>query len=149
MGLERGGKLADLASIAPDVLRFGKGKGIGKAVSKARAPKGTIAPKKFDYVFGRSTSNAHNAARSNQLALEMKRLGISDTATGRSVLSSHLDDVVKQKGNILMTFSNKYGNFEVRDSLLFGPSGKAVRLESTFQVMSGGHRRFVTMIPKR
>lgn len=34
-------------------------------------------------------------------------------------------------------------------SLLFGPLGKAVRLESTFQIMSGGQRRFITMIPKR
>ena len=67
----------------------------------------------------------------------------------KNQLSDHLDDVVKQKGNILKTFNNKHGNFEIRDSLLIGPSGKAIRLQSTFQIMLDGSRSFITTIPKR
>ena len=49
----------------------------------------------------------------------------------------------------LKTFNNKHGNFEIRDSLLIGPSGKAIRLNSTFQIMPDGSRSFITTIPKR
>lgn len=35
-------------------------------------------------------SNSHNAARSNQLALEMKRLGVPDSVAGRQMLTDHL-----------------------------------------------------------
>jgi filamentous hemagglutinin len=38
--------------------------------------------------------------------------------------------------------------FEVRESLLLGPSGKAAKLETAFEVMPDGSRRFVTTIPK-
>ena len=103
----------------------------------------------FDFLFGRSTSSIHNADRSKQLALEIRRLGIFDSIDGRKILSDHLDDVAKQKGNILKTFNNEHGNFEIRDSLLIGPSGKAIRLNSTFQIMPDGSRRFITTIPKR
>ena len=121
----------------------------GNAANIGKADKSTVNPKKFDFLFGRSASSVHNANRSKQLALEMKRLGISDSTAGRKILSDHLDDVVKQKDNILKTFNNKHGNFEIRDSLLIGPSGKAIRLQSTFQIMLDGSRRFITTIPKR
>ena len=109
----------------------------------------TIDIKKFDYLFGRPKSNLHNAARSNQLALEMKRLGILDDEKGREVLSEHFKSTSNQPNNILDSFSNNYGEFEVRESILFGPSGKAVRLESTFEIMSDGTRRFITTIPRK
>jgi RHS repeat-associated protein len=106
-----------------------------------------IAPGKFDYLFGRVSSNAHNAARSNQLALEMKRLGVPDTAAGRQMLTEHLSAAAQAEGNIVLTFSNQYGNFEVRESLFMGPSGKAAKFESTFQVLEDGSRRLSTVIP--
>lgn len=106
-----------------------------------------IAPGKFDYLFGRVSSNAHNAARSNQLALEMKRLGVPDTAAGRQMLTEHLGAAAQAEGNIARTFSNQYGNFEVRESLFMGPSGKAAKFESTFQVLEDGSRRLSTVIP--
>lgn len=105
-----------------------------------------IAPGKFDYLFGRVSSNTHNAARSNQLALEMKRLGVPDTAAGRQMLSEHLALSAKAEGNVARTFSNQYGNFEVRESLFMGPSGKAAKFESTFQVLNDGTRRLSTVI---
>ena len=107
-----------------------------------------VAPGKFDYLFGRVASNSHNAARSNQLALEMKRLGIHDSAAGRQMLNEHLSNAVKSEGNIVSRFSNEYGKFEVRESLFVGPSGKAVNLQSTFQIMDNGTRRLSTIIPR-
>jgi filamentous hemagglutinin len=106
-----------------------------------------IASGKFDYLFGRVSSNTHNAARSNQLALEMKRLGVPDNAAGQQMLTEHLALSVKAEGNTARAFSNQYGNFEVRESLFLGPSGKAVRFESTFQVLPNGTRRLSTVIP--
>jgi hypothetical protein len=106
-----------------------------------------IAIGKFDYFFGRVTSNAHNAARSNQLALEMKRLGVPDTPAGRKMLSEHFSLSVNAENNVTRTFSNQYGNFEVRDSLFAGPSGKFSGFESTFQVLEDGVRLLSTVIP--
>lgn len=74
-----------------------------------------IAPGKFDYLFGRVASNSHNAARSNQLALEMKMRGIPDNAAGRQMLTEHLALSTKTEGNVINTFSNQYGKFEVRE----------------------------------
>ncbi|CAI8693774.1 filamentous hemagglutinin N-terminal domain-containing protein [Burkholderia pyrrocinia] len=106
-----------------------------------------IAPGKFDYLFGGVDSGVHNSARSNQLALEMKRLGVPDTVAGREMISEHLADVVNTNGNVSRTFSNQYGTFEVRDSVFIGPSGQAAKLESTFQVLANGARRLSTVIP--
>ena len=105
-------------------------------------------PNKFKYLFGDVSSSAHNAARSNQLALEMKRLGILDNASGQSVLVEHFQTAVRSEKNIIDTFTNQNGLFEVRESLLIGPSGRAAKLETTFQVMPDGTRRFVTTIPR-
>jgi hypothetical protein len=106
-----------------------------------------VAPGKFDYLFGRVASNSHNAARSNQLALEMKRLGVPDNAAGRQMLTEHLTASAKTEGNIINTFSNQYGKFEVRESLFMGPSGKAANFQSTFQVLDDGTRKLSTLIP--
>ena len=107
-----------------------------------------IPPGKFDYLFGRSVSNEDNAAGSNQLALEIKRLGVPDTLSGQQMLSEHLTQSVKAEGNVVNTFSNQYGTFEVRESLFMGPSGKAANLQSTFQILPDGTRRLSTVIPR-
>jgi RHS repeat-associated protein len=124
----------------------------GRAAAAGASKIGTqaceIAPGKFDYIFGHVSSNAHNAARSNQLALEMKRLGVPDTAAGRQLLTEHLQMTVQAEGNVVRTYSNQYGAFEVRQSLFMGPSGKASQFESTFQVLENGSRSFSTMIPR-
>jgi filamentous hemagglutinin len=106
-----------------------------------------IAPGKFDYLFGRVASNSHNAARSNQLALEMKRLGVPDNAAGRQMLTDHLALSAKTEGNVINTFSNQYGKFEVKESLFVGPSGKAANFQSTFQILDDGTRKLSTVIP--
>ncbi|WP_231748491.1 adhesin [Burkholderia latens] len=106
-----------------------------------------IAPGKFDYLFGGVDSGTHNSARSNQLALEMKRLGVPDTEAGRAMISEHLTEVANTSGNVSRTFTTQYGNFEVRDSVFIGPSGQAAKFESTFQILPNGGRRLSTVIP--
>lgn len=53
----------------------------------------------------------------------------------------------KAEGNIVRSFSNEYGKFEVRESLFMGPSGKAAKFESTFKVREDGVRELSTVIP--
>ncbi|QCI15392.1 hypothetical protein E6B08_03860 [Pseudomonas putida] len=77
----------------------------------------------------------------------MKRLGVTDSAAGRQLLTDHLTLSAKTQGNVIKTFSNQYGTFEVRESLLMGPSGKAANLQSTFQVLEDGTRKLSTVIP--
>ncbi|MCC8395608.1 hemagglutinin repeat-containing protein [Paraburkholderia sp. MMS20-SJTR3] len=132
-------------SVTPGVVVEGVGaKASGELATKIDVE---IAAGKFEYLFGNVTSSTHNAARSNQLALEMKRLGVSDTPEGHAMISEYLKNVVNTDGNISRTFSSQYGNFEVRDSLFIGPSGQAVKLESTFLVNADGTRRLSTIIP--
>ncbi|WP_248919412.1 hypothetical protein [Pseudomonas entomophila] len=131
-----------------EIGSYGKAVGQPLALPGANGAKGIeIASGKFDYLFGRVASNSHNAARSNQLALEMKRLGVPDNAAGRQMLTEHLTLSAKAEGNVMSTFSNQYGKFEVRESLFMGPSGKAANFQSTFQVLDDGTRKLSTVIP--
>lgn len=100
---------------------------------------------KYDYLFGNVASNAHNAARSAQNAQQLARIGVYDNAAGRSLLSSHFNEVVSTDSNIVRTFTNEYGSFQVRDSLFSGPDG-FLKFESTWQVTDGG-LRLTTVIP--
>ena len=124
---------------------------VQKAIDYLAGAKGAkgleIAPGKFDYLFGRVASNSHNAARSNQLALEMRRLGVPDNASGRQMLTEHLARSAKTEGNVVGTFTNQFGRFEVRESFFMGPSGKAANFKSTFQVLEDGTRKLSTVIP--
>ncbi|OYQ13601.1 hypothetical protein B7R77_10265 [Ralstonia solanacearum K60] len=79
----------------------------------------------------------------------MKWLGLSDTPAGRGILTEHFAQVTQTPDNIVRSFANQYGNFEVRESLFVGPSGKAVKLQTTYQVLQDGTRRFSTTIPFR
>jgi hypothetical protein len=133
------------AAAAKGVVKAGVMVGaLKKAIHKVDIPAG-----KFDYLFGKVTSNSHNAARSNQLAAEMKRLGVPDTAAGRQMLTAHFEKSATTQGNVIHSFSNEYGKFEVRESLFIGPSGKAINLQTTFHVLEDGTRRLSTVIPIR
>ena len=115
------------------------------------AGKGTkleLEPKKFDYLYGKVTSGTHNTDRSTQLAQVMRRLGLQTDESGTKVLTEHLNKVVNTKGNVIDTYTKGSQKFEIRESLLMGPSGKATKLETSFEIMPDGSRRFVTTIPK-
>ena len=124
----------------------------GKKVSGVTAAKtianSVIDVKKFDYLFGRASGSNHTLDRTNQLALEMKRLGVTDDIKGYSVLAEHFTTATKDPNNIIKSYTNQYGNFEVRESFFIGPSGKATIFESTFEVMKDGSHKFITTIPK-
>jgi len=110
--------------------------------------KAIIDSRKFDYLFGNVESSEHNADRSTQLAQTMNRLGLETNHKGASALTEHFKQVVNTKGNVVETYTKGNQSFEVRESLLFGPSGKAAKLETAFEIMPDGSRRFVTTIPK-
>ena len=105
-----------------------------------------VAPGKLDYLFGTVDSGAHNADRSRQNLGQLQRIGISDSPTGRAVVAEHLEAVGRDQSSVEHTFSNQYGSFEIRESLLSGPRG-AVKLESTWQTMPDGSARLTTVIP--
>lgn len=103
---------------------------------------------KLKYLFGEVNSSAHNTPRSTQLAQSMYRLGIPLDDVGAKLIMEHLSQVSKTSGSIVNVYSNAFGKFEIRESLLMGPSGKATKLETSFQILDDGSRRFVTTIPK-
>ncbi|WP_242685685.1 VENN motif pre-toxin domain-containing protein, partial [Photorhabdus sp. RW14-46] len=107
-----------------------------------------IDPNKINYIFGRVSSNKHNADRSTQMEQSMRRLGIPTDEKGAQYLMDHISKVPKTQGNIVQVYTDKFGKYEVRESLLFGPSGKATKLETSFEIMPDGTRRFITTIPK-
>jgi filamentous hemagglutinin len=109
---------------------------------KADIPKG-----KIDYLFGRASGREHNLARTNQNAMQMKRLGIPDTPFGHKLLTEHLKKVPQMHDTVIRVFSSKYGTFEIRESLFAGPSGKFSKFETTWQIYEDGGRRLTTVIP--
>lgn len=105
-----------------------------------------VDPGKYDYMFGNVASNSHNAARSAQNAAQFGRVGVYNNAEGRALLQSHFDEVVGSDSNVMRTFSNEHGEFQIRDSLFAGPGG-FLHLESTWQVTNDG-LRLTTVIPR-
>lgn len=117
-----------------------------EAGRSAVAVRGGVDPAKFKYLFGEAGGRAHNLARTAQNAGQMARIGVYNTAEGRALLQAHFEDVVADPSNIVRTFTNQYGTFQIRESLFAGPGG-FVKLESTWQVLEGGDFRFTTAIP--
>lgn len=55
----------------------------------------TIKESKFDYFFGRVTSNPHNQQRSLQNLQDLKKLGIEESAGGQERLMQFFQDGLK------------------------------------------------------
>lgn len=119
---------------------------LGRAGSAAEGGSSAIVESgKWDYLFGRVESGAHNAARSAENASQLARIGVYDTAEGRALLQATFDATLSSDANIVRTFSNKYGTFQVRDSLFAGPGG-FLKFETTWQLTDEGYR-LTTLIP--
>lgn len=67
---------------------------------------------------------------------------------GAKLIMEHISQVPKTSGNIVNVYTNQFGKVDVRESVLMEPSGKTAKLETSFQIMDNGSRRFVTTIPK-
>jgi hypothetical protein len=133
--------------VAEATVRRVGGELVGSATKGGGA---VVGAGKWDYLFGRAAGakNAgHNAPRTAQNLAQMRRLGVPDNAAGRALLQSHFDDVVQDSSNIVRTWTNKHGSFELRESLFAGPGGFA-KFESSWQVMDDGTRRLTTMVPR-
>ncbi|MGY2008640.1 WXG100-like domain-containing protein [Nocardia gipuzkoensis] len=127
-----------------DRLR-GKRSGDVASVPKPQS-KAIVDEKKYDYLFGRVAEDPHNTPRSVQNLDQLNRVGVFDNPAGRDLLSRHFDEIVSADSNIARTFSNQYGEFQVRESLFVGPNG-ILKFETTWQVTPEG-LRMTTVIPK-
>jgi RHS repeat-associated protein len=107
-----------------------------------RAAKAAVDEGKLGYLFGRASGSEHNVARAAQNAAQMSRLGATEPE-----MLEFLTKVGSQSGNVTATVTNRYGTFEVRESLFAGRTGEFAKIESTWQVMQDGTRRFVSAIP--
>lgn len=104
-----------------------------------------VDPNKYDYLFGLVGGDAHNAARSAQNAQQLARVGVYDNPAGWKVLQDHFDDVVSRSDNVKHSFSNRYGDFQIRESLFAGPGG-FLKFETTWHMSDAGPR-LTTVIP--
>ena len=57
------------------------------------------------------------------------------------------EDGVQSNQNVEATYSDQYGDYEVKESLFAGPSGEFAKFESTWEVTSDGGYRLTTVIP--
>ena len=105
-----------------------------------------IDPKKFNYLFGQGTGRVHNIDRSIQNLIQLRRIGVYNNIQGRALLQSHFQSVARNSNNVLRTFTNQWGTFQVKESLFSGPGG-FLKFESTWQVLENGALRFNTAIP--
>ena len=56
---------------------------------------------KLDYLFGKASGNKHNIERSKAMQVELQKIGIHNTSSGRKYISNHLNDVLKDPTNIM------------------------------------------------
>jgi hypothetical protein len=100
----------------------------------------TVDPRKLDYLFNKDiAADDHNTARAIQNASQLGSIGISDTPEMRAYVSAELEGA--PAGGFDETFSSKYGNFGVANTVLYGSQG-ALGVESTWQIMDDGSYRF-------
>ncbi|WP_158675784.1 PA14 domain-containing protein [Nocardia stercoris] len=102
---------------------------------------------KYDYMFGRVDSNSHNTARSQQNMGQFMSIGIYDTPQGRAYIDQSLMDSLQSNSSIVRAWCDQYGDFEIRDSLLQGPTGGILKLESTWKLLPDGTYVLTTVIP--
>ncbi len=101
---------------------------------------------KIGYLFGRASGRSHNIQRAYENLGQMSRIGIPNNDSGWNLVRAHLFDAGMDSSNIVRSYSNQYGNFTIKESLLAGPGG-FVKLETTWQEMSDDSLRFITAIP--
>lgn len=108
-----------------------------------------IDERKLDYIFNRNIKpDPHNSSRAAQNALQLQRIGIYDDSEGREIVKKHLEQTVTLADNVSDRFMNKYGvDVENRESLLAGPSGKFIKVQSSWEIMPDGTRRFLSFQP--
>jgi RHS repeat-associated protein len=124
------------ASIAAGAIRGGAGVeaavGETEAVSVATAQaSATVKSGKWDYFFGRVTSNPHNQARSIQNLKDLARLGFDEAAGGREALtrlfqeSQGLPEVARHvtEHGITITRTARIGDVGAIDIKYFYPGG--------------------------
>jgi RHS repeat-associated protein len=100
---------------------------------------------KLGYMFGRATGSAHNIERAVGNVEALAKIGILESAGGKQILREALEAVAADSRSAAGGFTNQYGSYEIRFSLLKGPGGFA-KLRSTWQVLPNGGLRFVTGI---
>ncbi|MFJ3041547.1 RHS repeat-associated core domain-containing protein [Streptomyces tendae] len=107
-----------------------------------------VDPRKLDYLFNKNIKpDSHNSPRALQNELQLRRIGINDSAEMRRYVTEHLAGATKQ--SFERTFRKEWdggsGEFGVTNSVLHGPHG-ALGVESTWQVLPDGTRRLSTVI---
>jgi hypothetical protein len=118
----------------------------GTSSTADQGSKAVVDDKKCDYLFSRAAPDAHNSPRSLQNLSQLNRIGVFDNPEGRNLIAQNLNNTVSTDSNIVRTFSDQYGTFQIRDSLLAGPNG-VLKLETTWQMMTDGRLRMTTVIP--
>ena len=78
----------DVAGVADDVVRAGDDVVGAAPAGAAAAPAIVVKPGKWDYFFGRVTSNPHNQARSVQNLRDLEALGIRESEGGQAQLAA-------------------------------------------------------------
>ena len=120
------------------VMDYLLAKGIGKIAESAfnawrayravQIAKGTVnLGNKLDYVLGKATGSAHNINRSTSMLRKLEKIGLPDSAATREYLAEHFSKVASQQG--VMQANGKI----VRESLLMGPAGGSVKVESIWE----------------
>jgi RHS repeat-associated protein len=117
-----------------------------EALLAAETTSAVVQEGKLGYLLGQASGRVHNLARALQNAGQLARVGVQNTAAGRALLQSHLQDVAADATNVVETYSNEYGSYVVKESLFSGPGG-FLKLESTWEVTEGGTLRLTSAIP--
>lgn len=116
-----------------------------------------INDRKLDYLFNANIQpDAHNSKRALQNRQQLNRLGFDDDSESRQIVQNHLVQTVQQETNIIKRSIDSFINqnteeegevdTELRDSLLPGKTGKFAQVQSSWEVLPDGTRRFLSAI---
>ena len=105
--------------------------GLGSAEAVAPSSGVVVKPSKFDYFFGRVTSNSHNQARSLQNLKDLETLGIKEAERGQVKLEQIFEEGLQQpevsrlttEYGVTITRTVKVGDAGAIDVKYFYPGG--------------------------
>jgi hypothetical protein len=104
---------------------------------------------KLDYIFGKVDSSQHSYDRSQGTKRDMEYLSMTDTEQNRDLIRAHLTDAAGQPNNITGGWCNQYGEFISKESIFPGPTGRFIKVRSSWQVLPNQRLRLTTVIFKQ
>ena len=94
---------------------------------------------------GRKSTVVIRIGDGNQNLNQLNRIGLHDHPDARAEIAAQIRAAARRSDNVVDEFTNRYGTFVAKESLLVGPDG-VISVHTTWEITESG-LRLTTVIP--